>query len=410
MSWWECLRMARRALSTNRLRSFLTMLGIIVGVGSVITMVSLGSGAQTQIAEQIRSLGANVLMIEPGARQDGAVRAPAGSRYTLIEGDAAAIAGLPQIRAASPSVRGSAQIIRANRNWNTTVNGTTSEMFLIREWSLTRGRSFSPGEETGAGRAAILGATVARELFGDADPIGGEVRINSTPFDVIGVLAEKGMSGAGRNQDDVVFVPISTAKLRLIGTAGSANRDAVDYILAKATSEADLPAASASISALLRQRHRLPPGQPDDFTVTNPAEAMALQNAATRTFAWLLASVASVSLVVGGISIMNIMLVSVTERTREIGLRLALGARRRDVRNQFLLEAVMLCLLGGVLGVAAGVGAAMLVAGLAGWPVFLGLDALLLALGFAAAVGVFFGWYPAAKAARLDPVQALRAE
>ncbi|MFC2991407.1 ABC transporter permease [Halomonas tibetensis] len=410
MTWWESFRIARRALRANRMRSFLTMLGIIVGVASVITMVAVGAGAQTQIAEQIRTLGANVLMIQPGAASEGGARTAAGARHTLSEADAAAIAELPLVRAAAPSVRGNAQIVQANRNWNTTVNGTTADMFVIREWPLATGRYFAPAEEASAGRVALIGRTVATELFGQADPVGGEIRILNTPFQVIGVLAEKGQSGAGRDQDDIVFVPISTAKLRLIGSASSVNRDAVAYILAKAASDDAIGAAAANIEALLRQRHRLAPGTPNDFRVADPAEAMALQHASTRTFAWLLAAVASVSLLVGGISIMNIMLVSVSERTREIGLRLAVGARRRDIRNQFLMEAITLCLFGGLIGMAMGVGAAVVIGDLAGWPVFIGPAAVAVAIGFSAAVGVFFGWYPARKASRMEPVAALRVE
>ena len=410
MSWWEALRTAARALRANKLRSFLTMLGIIVGVASVITMVAVGAGAQTQIAEQIRSLGANVLMVQPGSAAEGGVRAGSGTRHTLGESDARAIADLPGVLAAAPSVRGSVQIVRGNRNWSTTVNGTTAEMFVVREWPLAAGRHFAPGEEAAAGRVVLIGRTTARELFGETDPLGGEIRILNTPFQVIGVLAEKGTSGAGRDQDDVVFVPISTARLRLIGSANAVNRDAVSYILVKAANEALIDPVTAGITGLLRQRHRLAADQPDDFSVSNPAEAMALQHASTRVFAWLLASVASVSLVVGGISIMNIMLVSVTERTREIGLRLAVGARRRDVRNQFLMEAVTLCLCGGVVGLVLGAAAAIGIARLAGWPIFIGPDAIAFAIGFAAAVGLFFGWYPARKAARLEPVEALRME
>ena len=410
MSWWEAFRAARRALRANRLRSILTMLGIIVGVASVVTMVAVGEGAQTQIAEQIRTLGANVLMIEPAAAGQGGVRAAAGAGHTLTEDDAAAMAELAGVRAAAPSVRGSVQVVRGNRNWNTVVNGTTAEMFVIREWQLSAGRYFAPAEEEQAGRVALIGQTVADEIFGDADPVGGEIRILNTPFQVVGVLGEKGVSGAGRNQDDVVFVPISTAKRRLIGGASQVNREAVAYIIVKAQSDDSVVIVKEQIEALLRQRHHIGPGDSVDFIVTVPAETMAMQHAATRTFAWLLASLASVSLLVGGISIMNIMLVSVTERTREIGLRLALGARQRDVRNQFLMESVSLCLCGGLIGLGLGVGAAVATASFAGWPIFVGPDAMAFAILFAGGIGVFFGWYPARKAARLEPVEALRVE
>lgn len=413
MTFLESFRTALQALRVNVLRSFLTMLGIIVGVASVITMVAVGTGAQTQVAEQIRSLGANVLMVVPGTARQGATRLEGGSGHTLSESDAKAIAAqLPQIRAAAPSIRGSAQLVRGSRNWNTVVNGTTADYFVIREWPLKAGRHFSKAEEDGAGKVALIGATVAKQLFGTDDPVGQEVRIMAVPFQVIGVLTDKGPSGAGQNQDDIVFVPISAAKLRLMGSANAVNREAVAYILVKAVSDEAMNAASKQIEGLLRQRHRhrMTADREDDFQVNNPAAAMAAQRASTKTIAWLLAAIASVSLVVGGISIMNIMLVSVTERTREIGIRLAVGARRRDIRNQFLTEATALCLAGGLVGIAIGCGTSIAVARLAEWPIFLGPDAVLFALLFAAAIGIFFGYYPARKAARLEPAEALRSE
>ncbi|MFL5211434.1 MAG: ABC transporter permease [Microvirga sp.] len=407
----ESFGIALRSLRANKMRSFLTMLGIIIGVASVITMVAVGAGAQTQVAEQIRSLGANVLMVVPGAARDGGVRRESGSRHTLTESDAAAIGSqLPQVQAAAPSIRGPHQIVRGGKNWNTTVNGTTADYFVVRDWPLASGRPFSRAEEQGAGKVALIGATVAKQLFDKDDPVGGEIRISSVPFEVVGVLSEKGPSGAGQNQDDIVFVPISTAKLRLMGSASEVNREAVAYILVKAVSDEAMRSAQGQIEALLRQRHRSGGDAESDFQVNNPAAAMAAQRASTTTIAWLLAAIASVSLVVGGISIMNIMLVSVTERTREIGLRLAVGARRRDIRNQFLTEAVTLCVLGGLIGLVVGTGAAWAVAKLAGWPIFLGTDAILFAVFFAASIGIFFGYYPARKAARLEPVEALRSE
>src|SRR3954451_17567364 len=411
MMLWESFGIALRSLRANKMRSFLTMLGIIIGVASVITMVAVGAGAQTKVAEQIRSLGANVLMVIPGAAREGGVRKESGTRHTLTESDARAIASqLPMIQAAAPSVRGNAQVVHGAKNWSTIVNGTTADYFIIREWVLSSGRHFSKGEEDGAGKVALIGATVAKELFGTDEPIGEQIRISSVPFEVIGVLAEKGPSGAGQNQDDVIFVPISTAKLRLMGSASEVNREAVAYILVKARSDEAVRSAQGQIEALLRQRHRSAGDAESDFQVNNPAAAMAAQRASTTTIAWLLAAIASVSLVVGGISIMNIMLVSVTERTREIGLRLAVGARRRDIRNQFLTEAVVLCVLGGLIGLVVGTGAAWAVAKLAGWPIFLGTDAILFAVFFAASIGIFFGYYPARKAARLEPVEALRSE
>ena len=411
MMVWESFGIALRSLRANKMRSFLTMLGIIIGVASVITMVAVGAGAQTQVADQIRSLGANVLMVVPGAARDGGVRRESGTRHTLTEGDSRAIGSqIPQVQAAAPSVRAAYQIVRGAKNWNTTVNGTTADYFVVRDWALAAGRHCSRGEEDGGGKVAVVGATVAKQLFGTEDAVGGQIRIASVPFEVVGVLAEKGPSGSGQNQDDIIFVPISTAKLRLMGGASEVNRESVAYILVKAVSDEAMRAATAQIEGLLRQRHRLESGADADFQVTNPAAAMAAQRASTTTIAWLLAAIASVSLVVGGISIMNIMLVSVTERTREIGLRLAVGARRRDIRNQFLTEAVTLCILGGLIGLALGTGAAWAVAKLAGWPIFLGTDAVAFAVLFAASIGIFFGYYPARKAARLEPVEALRSE
>jgi putative ABC transport system permease protein len=411
MTLLESFRTALRALRVNLLRSFLTMLGIIVGVASVITMVAVGAGAQAQVAEQIRSLGANVLMVVPGTARQGATRLEAGTGHTLSEADARSIAGqIPQVQAAAPSIRGNAQLVHGNRNWNTVVNGTTADYFAIREWPLKAGRHFSTAEEDGGGKVVLIGATVAKQLFGGEDPVGKQIRIMSVPFQVIGVLAEKGPSGAGQNQDDIAFVPILAAKLRLMGSASEVNRQAVAYILVKAASDDAMSAATTQIEALLRQRHRLAAEREADFQVNNPAAAMAAQRASTKTIAWLLAAIASVSLIVGGISIMNIMLVSVTERTREIGIRIAVGARQRDIRNQFLTEAVTLCLFGGLVGIAIGCGVSIAVARLAGWPIFLGLEAVIFAVGFAAAIGVFFGYYPARKAARLEPAEALRSE
>jgi putative ABC transport system permease protein len=409
--FWANLTIALRSLRANPMRSVLTMLGIIIGVSSVIAMVAVGAGAQNQVAEQIRSLGANVLMVLPGAARQNGARLESGSRRTLTQSDAAAIARqIPQVRAAAPSVRTNMQVVRGNRNWNTVVNGTTADYFLIREWQVAGGRNFSSSEEEGAGKVALIGATVAKELFGTAAPVGEQIRISSVPFEVVGVLTEKGQSGSGQNQDDVVFVPLSTAKLRLMGSGSEINRDAVGYVLVKAVSDGAVAPATAEIQALLRQRHRIGSDQDDDFQVTNPAAAMAAQRASTKTIAWLLAAIASVSLVVGGISIMNIMLVSVTERTREIGLRLAVGARRCDIRNQFLTEATTLCLFGGLIGIAIGVAVSAAIARLAGWPIFLGPEAMLFAVAFSAAIGIFFGYYPARMAARLQPIEALRSE
>ncbi len=411
MTYLESIRIAIRALHTNGLRSLLTMLGIIIGVASVITMVAVGQGAHTRVAEQIRTLGANLLMVVPGAAREGGARLKLGSRHTLTEADAAAIRQeVPVVDVAAPTVRGAAQVVHGNRNWNTVVYGTEPDYFIAREWPVASGRRFTRRDMNASAKVAVLGASVAKALFGEADPLGRLIRIADVPITVVGVLSRKGASGSGRDQDDVIFVPISTAKLRLIGSAHEINREAVAYILIKVANARAVDMAAHQIASLLRERHRLPTDAEDDFQVRNPAAAMAAQHAAARTLTFLLTVVASVSLIVGGISIMNIMLVSVTERTREIGLRLAVGARRRDIRNQFLLEAITLCVLGGLLGILLGVGAAVALAEMADWPVFIGPEALLLAAGSAAAVGVFFGFYPALKASRLDPVVALRTE
>jgi putative ABC transport system permease protein len=406
MSLSQTLLVALRSLRLNPMRSFLTMLGIVIGVASVVTVLAIGSGAQGRVADQIRAVGANVLMINPGtARKDG-VRLKAGTRLTLTEGDVEAIlAQVPQIRAAAGSLSGSAQIVRENRNWNTTVNGTTNGHFHVRDWLLQAGRPFNGTEQNTAAKVAILGSVVARELFGRDNPVGAEVRIMSVPFEVIGVLDPK-----GPDQDDVVFVPLETAKLRFLGSASGVNRDAVAYIVAKAVSDEAMVRARIGIEDLLRQRHRVGEGQEDDFKVSDPAAAMDAQRGATRTIALLLTSVAGVSLLVGGISIMNIMTVTVTERTREIGIRRAVGARGADIRLQFLAEALVLCLLGGLAGVVVGAGVSLTVARSAGWATIIDAQAVLLSVGFSALVGLFFGYYPAHRASRLDPVDALKME
>jgi putative ABC transport system permease protein len=398
--------MALGSLRHNPLRSFLTMLGIVIGVASVVTVLAIGNGAQTQVTRQIRAIGANVLMITPGAARQGAVRMKAGTRTTLTEGDVDAILEqLPQVRAVAGSIAGTGQVVHENRNWNTTLNGTTTNHFVVRDWAIAAGRTFNGTEEATAGKVAVLGSVVARELFAEADPVGGEIRIMNVPFEVVGVLAPK-----GPDQDDVAFVPLSTAKLRFLGSGSGANRDAVAYILAKAVSDEAMPRAKAGIEGLLRQRHRIAEGEDDDFKVADPAAAAEAQRGATRTVAVLLTSIAGVSLLVGGISIMNIMIVSVTERTREIGIRRAVGARSRDIRLQFLCEALVLCLAGGLAGVALGAGVSLTVAQSAGWTTVIDPGAVALALGFSGLTGLFFGLYPAHRASRLNPVEALKAE
>jgi putative ABC transport system permease protein len=410
MNLGALFKVALRALAVNKLRSALTMLGIIIGVAAVIVMIAVGAGAQARVEEQIRSLGSNLLLTLSGARTQGGVRLAVGSGFTLSEDDAIAInRELLEARAA-PALRGGAQVVWGNNNWATQIYGTTPDYLDVRQWALQSGRIFEPAEMSGAGKVCVVGQTVVRELFGGADPVGQVIRIKRVPFTVIGVLENKGQSLMGTDQDDIILVPIATARSRVLGSASLAKQRAVSTIWVKVAEGYDTRTVEEQVRALLRQRHRLQPGAEDDFSLRNLAELMAAQEASSRVLALLLAAVASVSLVVGGIGIMNIMLVSVTERTREIGLRMAVGARTRDILGQFLVEAVTLSLIGGLAGVLIGVGGALAVAQLAGWKVLLSGEAIALAVAFAFAIGVFFGFYPARKAARLNPVEALRFE
>ena len=403
----QALQIALRALRVSPLRSFLTMLGIVIGVASIVTVLAIGEGAQLRLEDQIRAIGANVLMVTPGAIRQGGVRLKAGTKLTLTEGDVQAILEqIPEIRAAAGSIAGAAQVIHENKNWNTTINGTTSEHFKVRDWELASGRYFLPSEEAGAGKVAILGHRVAHELLKPGEnPIGAQIRVLKTPLEVVGVLDAK-----APDQDDVLFVPLSTARLRFLGSASGINRDTVAYIIAKVASGGQLAGAKAEIESLLRQRHRIPYGQDDDFQVQDPAAAMAAQQGAIRTVALLLTAIALVSLVVGGISIMNIMIVSVIERTREIGIRRALGGRMRDIRLQFLSEAMVLCLLGGAMGVLCGIVFSLTVARMVGWVTAVNLQAIALSVSFSAATGLIFGFYPAYRASKLDPIDALKSE
>jgi len=404
------LRVAMRALAVNKLRSLLTMLGIIIGVAAVIVMIAVGGGAQKRVEEQIQSLGSNLLLILSGARTQGGVRLGVGSNYTLSEDDAIAINREIPEAIAAPALRGGAQVIWGNTNWATQIYGTTNDYLEVRQWELADGRAFEAGEMTGSGKVCIVGQTVVRQLFADANPIGQVIRIKRVPFTVIGVLENKGQSMMGTDQDDIILVPIGTARGRVLGSANLAKQRAVSTIWVKVAEGLDTKVAEEQVRSLLRQRHRLQTEAEDDFSLRNLAEVMAAQEASSRVLALLLAAVASVSLVVGGIGIMNIMLVSVTERTREIGLRMAVGARTRDILGQFLVEAVTLSLLGGLVGIAIGVTAAIAIAQFAGWRIVLAPESVMLAVAFAFAIGVFFGFYPARKAARLNPVEALRFE
>jgi len=407
MRFLDALAMSAAALMANPVRTLLTILGIMIGVGCVVSMAGIGAGAQARVADQIRAFGANVLLIKPGDTNRDGVRGASGTRHTLVSADATAISAVPSVAAAAASVFGTVQVVHGNFNWSTTVNGTTSDHFDIREWPLRSGRMFSPDDERDAGKVAILGQTVAEKLFQKEEPLGQVIRILNTPFTVIGMLREKGTSG-GQSQDDVVFVPLSTATLRLIGSANTVNRNAVAYILASAATERAIPEAIQEIERLLRQRHRILPGKDDDFTVTSAASALAAQQESTRTISLLLGSIAAVSLIVGGISIMNIMLVCVTERTPEIGLKLAIGARPRDLRRQFLFEAVLLCTVAGIFGVLLGSVSAQAIGARFGWPVLIQPWAIAMAIVLASCVGIFFGYYPAKRASKLQPVIALR--
>ena len=410
MNFLALLRIALRALAVNKLRSALTMLGIVIGVGAVIVMIAVGAGAQARVEEQIRALGSNLLLVMPGSTTAGGVRMGFGSGSTLTEDDVAAInREIPEALAA-PALRGAAQVIWGNSNWSTQIYGVTPEYLDVRQWPLASGRIFEPGEMQGAAKVCLIGATVAKQLFGSADPLDQSIRIKRVPFTVIGVLDVKGQSMIGTDQDDLILVPIKTARSRVLGTASAARNRTVGTVWVKAAEGVDTKVVEEQVRALLRQRHRIQPGADDDFSLRNLQELMAAQEASSRVLALLLAAVASVSLLVGGIGIMNIMLVSVTERTREIGLRMAVGARTRDILGQFLVEAVTLSLIGGLAGVALGIGGSLLIAELAGWRIVISPQAVGLAVAFAFVIGVFFGFYPARKAARLNPVEALRFE
>ena len=406
----QSVRIALRSLRVNKLRTALTMLGIVIGVGAVIAMVAVGAGAQARVAEQIQSLGSNLIIVLSGSTTSGGIRLGHGTQLTITEDDATAIAReVPAVQAAAPSMRGSAQVVFGNLNWSTVIQGVTPEYAAAREWPVITGRGVSPEDLDGAVKVAVLGQTTAENLFGDAPPEGQIIRIKKVPFTVVGMLARKGQSSWGQDQDDIILIPLSTAKKKVLG-ASQANPRAVGAISIKIRVGEDMAEAESQIRALLRQRHRLQPYQDDDFWLRNLSEILQTQEESSRVMTYLLAAIASVSLLVGGIGIMNIMLVSVTERTREIGLRMAVGARRRDILAQFLVEAVTLSLIGGTIGIAVGLGGSEAISRLAAWRTLIPLDAVALAFGFAAAIGIFFGFYPARKAASLDPIEALRYE
>ena len=410
MKFWMAVEIGLTALRANRLRSALTMLGIVIGVAAVIAMVAVGSGATERIQQQIEAIGSNLILVIPGSITSNGVRLGSGATVTLSEDDARAIASeCPAVAAVAPTVRGGAQVTYGNNNWATSIVGTTPDYLTIRDQTVVRGNPFSADDGSSGTKVALVGGTVSQNLFGSADPTGQTIRIKNVPFTVDGVLSAKGQSPTGQDQDDVILIPISTAKRQVVG-ASQANAGSIGAIMVQAVDAHSMDEAQSEIEALVRQRHRMRPGQDDDFTVRNLSDVFSAQESSARVMSILLGAIASVSLVVGGIGIMNIMLVSVTERTREIGLRIAIGARTRDLLAQFLVEAVTLSILGGIAGILVGVTASALISHFAGWNTLVSPTAIALAFVFSALVGVFFGYYPARKAALLDPIEALRFE
>ena len=411
MTYADSIAAALGAIRVNILRSVLTALGIIIGVGAVIIMISVGAGAQKRVDELIKSLGSNLVLVLPGTTTSSGARGARGSRPTITEDDAIAIqTEIDSVKVAAPIVRGSGQLIFGNKNWSTTIMGVTPEYQEAQEWIVDGGRWFSHEEAKGAAKVALVGETIIENMFepGD-DPVGQIVRVKRVPFTIVGTLVPKGETPRGTDLDDTIFVPLATAKKRLIGGRRLKGR-LVSTMYVKSHSAAEVDDTIREMTSLLRQRHKIRPGQPDDFFVRNLSSILQARASSSRVMTLLLAAVASISLVVGGIGIMNIMLVSVTERTREIGLRMAIGARKKDIQNQFLIEAVTLSLIGGLIGIAVGLAGSIGISNLGDWPTVIRPESVVLAFGFAAVVGIFFGFYPARKASRLDPIEALRYE
>jgi putative ABC transport system permease protein len=404
MSIFMTLRIALKALNRNKMRTVLTMLGMIVGVGAVITMVALGKGAQSAIEEQVKAAGTNMININPGNFSQGGVRMGQGASQTLVPADAEAVRNVPGVQyvAAGANTRG--QVVAGNQNWSTQVQGTDVDLPYIRSWPMKFGAFFTSQDVQVAAKVAVLGTVVSDTLFGpDVDPTGQIIRVRNQPFRVIGVMDSKGQSAMGQDQDDVIFTPYTTVMKKLAGTQHLNN-------ITASASTADTAPVAEAIRQVLRGQHKLAGNDPDDFMVRTLEEMAAVRTETTRTMTTFLAAIAGVSLLVGGIGIMNIMLVSVTERTREIGLRMAIGARGKDVLLQFLVEAIVLSLFGGLIGIALGFGLSAAAERFLEWPTTIPPDAIAMAFGFAAATGVFFGFYPARKAAGLDPIEALRFE
>jgi putative ABC transport system permease protein len=402
------LVVALRALLRNKLRSFLTVLGVIIGVGAVIAMVAIGEGAKARVQQAFEQMGTNILVVRSGSTDRGGVRGGMGSQPTITWDDLSAIAGLPAVRVVAPQLSSSAQVQSEGANWMTSIQGTTPAYFEIRNYALAQGEFFTPQDVDSGGKVAVIGQTVVTNVFGEnVNPVGLTLRIKNAPFEVIGVTAPKGQSGFGGDQDDVAFIPVTTYTARI---QGGLQKYLSGSVYVSAVSPSATTDAEAQIQELLRERHRIRPGEDDDFVVRNLQEIATARQEGTETMTRLLAGIALVSLVVGGIGIMNIMLVSVTERTREIGLRMAIGAKPRDILAQFLVESVTLSLIGGLIGVVVGLGSAQYLAARFEWPMLVRIDIVFVAVGFSALVGIAFGMYPAHKASRLDPIQALRYE
>ena len=398
---------ALRALRQNRLRTGLTMLGMIIGVAAVVLMLSIGQGARTKINETIAAMGSNLFLVVPGATSSGGFSFGSGSVRTLTINDAYAIAELPSISATAPVTTGTVQLNYAAKNWSTIITGTTPNYFTVGNWKMDAGTAFTESDLRSAARVVVLGSVTAKNLFGDEEPVGKTIRITNRPFVVVGVLMAKGQSLSGRDQDDTVLIPITTSERQITGNQFPGS---IRYMLVQGKSASDMDIAEIEITQLLRQRHRIAKGKENDFTVRNLTAIADVATDAAKIMSIVLGAIASVSLLVGGIGIMNIMLVSVTERTREIGIRMAIGADQRAILTQFLLEAIVICVMGGVIGLVLGIGGAWIVSRVADMLIVITAGMVGLAFLFSSAVGIFFGFYPAKKAASLKPVDALRYE